>query len=115
MENYAKTDVVQQKEPNYDFEKIAGSQDFKHLLNTKKKFLIPSTIIFLSLYFLLPILTSYTTILNEPAIGSISWTWIYSMGLFVMTWVLCMTYVKKAAKFDSMAEEIVENQGEQKL
>lgn len=115
MENYAKTEEMQQKKPNYDFEKIAGSQEFKHLLNTKKKFLIPSTIIFLSLYFLLPILTSYTTILNTPAIGDISWTWIYSIGLFVMTWVLCMVYVKKAAKFDGMADEIIEQQGEQNL
>lgn len=115
MENYAKDEVLQQKQPKYDFEKIAGSQDFKHLLSSKKKFLIPSTIIFLSFYFLLPILTSYTTILNTPAIGSISWTWIYSLGLFIMTWVLCMVYVKKAVKFDSMADEIIEKQGEQKL
>lgn len=115
MENYAKNEAVQPKRSNYDFEEIASSPDFKHLLQTKKKFLIPSTIIFLSLYFLLPILTSYTEILNQAAIGSISWTWAYSIGLFIMTWALCMIYAKKAAKFDEVAEEIIQKQGEQNI
>lgn len=115
MEYFAKDELLQQKKPKYDFERIAESQEFKHLLNTKKKFLIPSTIVFLSLYILLPILTSYTTILNKPAIGAITWTWIYSIGLFIMTWVLCMIYVRKAARYDAMAEEIIAKQGEQSL
>lgn len=115
MGNIAKDEVLRQKGSKYDYEKIAGSPEFKHLLNTKKKFLIPSTIFFLSLYILLPILTSYTTILNKPAIGSISWTWIYSIGLFIMTWIMCMVYVRKAAKYDAMADEIVEKQGEKIL
>ncbi len=113
MGNIVENEVLQQKKSKLDYEKIAGSPDFKHLLKAKKKFLIPSTIVFLSLYILLPILTSYTTILNKPAIGSISWTWVYSMGLFIMTWTMCMIYVRKAAKYDAMADEIIEKQGEQ--
>jgi uncharacterized membrane protein (DUF485 family) len=102
----------------YDFETIANSQEFKQLMSKKKKFLIPLTGLFLSLYFLLPILTSYTTILNQPAIGSISWTWVYSLGLFIMTWVLCMVYVKKAAQFDKQAQQLMEKyqrEGEQNV
>jgi uncharacterized membrane protein (DUF485 family) len=115
LEHFAKDRVLQQKKPKYDYERIAESPEFKHLLNTKKRFLIPSTILFLSLYILLPILTSYTTILNKPAIGAISWTWVYSIGLFIMTWTMCMIYVRKAAKYDAMADEIIEKQGEQNL
>lgn len=103
---------------NYDFEKVSNSQEFRGLMKAKKRFLIPLTIMFLSLYFLLPILTSYTTILNKPAIGSISWTWIYSIGLFIMTWILCMVYVKKAGQYDQTAQEIIqkyEKQGDQNV
>ena len=53
-------------------------------------------------------MTSFTTVLDGKAFGDITWVWIYSIGLFVMTWVLCMTYVKKAASFDEDAQKIIE-------
>ncbi|MBZ9535965.1 DUF485 domain-containing protein [Cytobacillus oceanisediminis] len=106
MSNLAK-DAKKQSEP-YDFVQIANSSKFKQLMSQKKKFLIPLTVFFLLFYFMLPILTSYTTILNKPAIGSITWTWVYAFAQFIMTWVLCMIYVRKAIKFDHLAAEIVE-------
>lgn len=57
---------------------------------------------------MLPILTSYTTILNKSAIGSITWTWVYVFAQFIMTWALCMIYVRRSIKFDELAAEIVE-------
>ncbi len=101
---------IQAEKKSYDFEKIAESQDFKSLMESKKKFLIPITVFFLVFYFMLPILTSFTTILNRPAIGSITWTWVYAFAQFVMTWILCIIYVKKAGKFDHLAEQIIENE-----
>jgi len=115
MDNLAKEGVSQQNK--YDFEKIANSPEFKQLMKAKKRFLVPVSAVFLTLYFLLPILTSYSTILNSSAIGPISWTWVYSLSLFIMTWVLCMTYVKRAARYDKMAEALIEkyNQGDKSL
>ncbi|WP_442857367.1 DUF485 domain-containing protein [Bacillus sp. FJAT-42315] len=43
--------------------------------------------------------------LNVSAIGSISWVWLFAFAQFIMTWVLCMLYVKKANQFDHMARE----------
>jgi uncharacterized membrane protein (DUF485 family) len=105
-----------QNQQKFNFESIAKDEGFVQLLTAKKRFLIPSTIIFLFLYFLLPVLTSYSTVLNNPAISSISWTWVYSVGLFIMTWVLCTLYARKALKFDQMAEDLIEkyeNEGDQ--
>jgi uncharacterized membrane protein (DUF485 family) len=95
--------------PKYDYEEVANSQEFNNLMKKKKKFLIPLTLFFLVFYFTLPILTSYTTILNKPAIGSITWTWVYAFAQFIMTWVLCMIYVRKAGQFDKIANDIIEN------
>jgi uncharacterized membrane protein (DUF485 family) len=111
-------EIGQQGEKTVDFEKVAASQEFQQLLKAKKRFLIPLTIFFLVFYFILPVLTSYTTILNTPAIGSITWTWVYAFAQFIMTWVLCILYVKKAGTFDHMAKQIIENheeEGEQGL
>lgn len=91
-----------------DYEKIVSSSKFKQLIQKKVQFVVPIMVIFFVSYFLLPILTGYTSILEVKAIGWITWTWIYSLGLFVMVWVFAMMYVKKAATFDQMADEIIE-------
>ncbi|QKY70715.1 DUF485 domain-containing protein [Lentibacillus sp. CBA3610] len=109
------SDVTDQNTSNrphqtIDFEKVEQSGQFKSFMQNKKKFIIPYTLFFLIFYFLLPVLTSYTTFLNTPAIGDISWVWLFAFAQFIMTWVLCTIYVKKAASFDEQAEQIIEQQ-----
>lgn len=108
MGNLAK-DASQAEKRNYDFEQIANNKEFKSLITAKKRFIIPLSVFFLVFYFMLPVLTSYTTILNRPAIGSITWTWVYALSQFVMTWVLCIIYVKKAGSFDHTANQIIDD------
>ena len=102
-------------EDSPNFEKVANSTQFEHLMRQKKRFIIPVTIFFLSFYFLLPLLTSYTTILESKAVGDITWAWIFALAQFVMTWILCIVYVKKSASYDKQVakilEEIKENEG----
>ena len=69
-------------------------------MRKKKRFLIPSTILFLGLYILFPFIISYSDVLNASFIGDISWSWVYALGLFIMTWILVTIYMKKAAEFD---------------
>lgn len=89
-----------------NYSKVAQSQSFQTLMKRKKQFLFPLTLFYLSFYFLLPVLTSYTKVLNHPAIGPISWAWVFAFAQFVMTWTLCVIYSKKAAYFDTMNEQI---------
>ena len=96
--------------PLYNYEAIAQSTEFVALKKKKRKFIVPITIFFLLFYISLPILTSYTTILNKPAIGDITWVWVFALAQFVMTWTLCMIYVRKAEGFDKDAEEIMDKE-----
>lgn len=89
------------------YSQVEKSTKFKELMQEKKRFIIPLTVFFLLFYFSLPILASYTTILNKPAIGSITWVWILALAQFVMTWTLCILYVRKAARFDQKADDIL--------
>ena len=93
-----------------DYVKVEKSSQFKSLMKRKKNFIVPMTIFFLVFYFLLPILTSYTTFLNTSLFGDISWVWLFAVAQFVMVWILCTVYVKKAASFDREADQIIENQ-----
>ncbi|MCU9613385.1 DUF485 domain-containing protein [Caldibacillus lycopersici] len=97
------------KEKN-KFEKVVESKEFKELMDRKKKFIVPLTIFFLVFYFALPILTSYTKILHQPAIGDITWVWIFALAQFIMTWTLVTIYMKKSAAFDMLAQKIVEEE-----
>jgi uncharacterized membrane protein (DUF485 family) len=93
--------------PENDYQSIVQTPSFQTLLSEKKKFIIPLTIFFFSFYFALPILTSYSTVLNTKFIGDITWAWVFAFLQFVMTWGLCMLYSKKAAKFDELADKVL--------
>ncbi|RCK13126.1 DUF485 domain-containing protein [Bacillus licheniformis] len=69
-------------------------------------FIVPMTIFFLLFYFLLPVMTSYFTFLNQPAVGAITWAWVFAIAQFVMTWTLCIVYTKKAGQFDQIANQV---------
>lgn len=94
-----------------DYQEVAQSPKFKLLMARKKRFIAPMTVFFLIFYFLLPILTSYSKILNHSAVGPISWAWVFAFAQFIMTWALCIVYSKKSAKFDQMVEEIKQEMG----
>jgi uncharacterized membrane protein (DUF485 family) len=91
-----------------DYTAIVQSSSFQALLSAKKKFIIPLTIFFFCFYFALPILTSYSTVLNHKFVGNITWAWVFAFLQFVMTWGLSMLYSKKAAKFDQLANQVAQ-------
>ena len=106
----AQKEVVREEEKTVDYVAVYESPQFKQFLKRKQKFIIPFVIFFIIFYFTLPILTSYSTILNTPAIGDISWTWIFAIAQFVMVWTLSSIYVRKANSFDVEAEKIIRDQ-----
>lgn len=89
-----------------DYTAIAESADFRELMRSKYRFLVPMSIFFMVFYFTLPVLTSYSDVLNKPAIGDISWAWLFASAQFIMTWTLCIIYSRRAAKFDQLVEKI---------
>ncbi|MFC1284119.1 DUF485 domain-containing protein [Bacillus paralicheniformis] len=93
------------REGKIDYRKAAASPEFQRLLSRKRAFIVPMTIFFLLFYFLLPVMTSYFTFLNQPAVGAITWAWVFAIAQFVMTWTLCIVYTKKAGQFDQIAND----------
>lgn len=56
-------------------------------------------------YFGLPVLTGFTTVLNGPAIGAISWAYVYAFAQFIMTWTLLHMYVSRANRWDALVDQ----------
>ena len=89
-----------------DYSQVVKSQKFQELLRKKRNFILPLTIFFFVFYFTLPIMTAYSTVLNQEAFWHMNWAWVFAFAQFIMTWTLCTLYTKKARSFDAMAEEI---------
>ncbi|KXH84171.1 hypothetical protein AU377_04680 [Sporosarcina sp. HYO08] len=94
---------LDEQTPN--FVAIENSEGFKKLIARKRAFLVPSIILFLSLYIGFNLLISYTDLLDKPFLGAITWVWVFSIGLFIMTWTLVTVYMRRSAQFDTMASE----------
>jgi uncharacterized membrane protein (DUF485 family) len=90
-----------------DYEKIIDTPEFKGLVKRKNRFSTPYIVFFALAYFTLPILTGYTKILETRAIGWMTWTWVYSLGMFVMVWLFTSIYMNKAKDFDKEVESIL--------
>lgn len=102
--------MLPKKQQNYEhsrYSEIVKTNLFQQLMIEKKRFILPMTVFFLLFYFSLPILTAYTNVLNQNAIGDITWAWIFAFAQFIMTWALCMIYTKRAKRFDELAEKVI--------
>lgn len=100
--------MAKENQKQIDYERIAKMESFRRLSRKKNVFLWTMTVIFMAVYMLLPVLTTYTTVLHQIAFGAVSWVWIYSFLIFVMVWGLAHFYVGKANKYDKEAKEIIE-------
>lgn len=84
--------------------RLERTSAFQELVKSKKAFIIPATIFFMIFYFGLPVLTGFTTVLNAPAFGPISWAYVYAFAQFIMTWTLLHLYVSRANKWDVLVD-----------
>ncbi|GAX89172.1 hypothetical protein EFBL_0790 [Effusibacillus lacus] len=89
-----------------DWGRVAQTGSFQELIRQKSSFIVPATIFFFVFYFILPVLTAYSTVLNKKAVGAINWAYLYAFAQFAMTWGLCHLYMRKANKFDELVNKV---------
>ncbi len=91
-----------------DWEQIAATDDFKTLIATKRKFIVPAVIFFIVYYFALPVLVGYAPELMQTKVfGVVNLAYLFALSQFFMAWILAAIYVKKAGKFDALAQKII--------
>ncbi|MDI3256489.1 MAG: DUF485 domain-containing protein [Kyrpidia sp.] len=89
------------------WEEIHASPEFRQLVGKKKRFLVPAVIFFLVYYFLLPVFAGWAKLLMAAKIfGPVNFGYLFALSQFVMVWVICWLYVRKALRFDAMAEQV---------
>lgn len=89
---------------NREQSKVEHTAAFQELVRRKRAFVVPTIVVFSAFYFLLPVLFSYTRVLNVQVIGAVNLAYVYAFALFVTTWAICHLYVRQASKWDELAE-----------
>ena len=98
-----------------DWDRIAASSEFKDLMATKKKFIVPAFLFFLVYYFALPVLVGYAPqVMSRKVIGNVNWAYLFALSQFFMSWILAWLYVRAAGGFDKKAADIIAKLGKAK-
>ncbi len=90
------------------WDKIAQSEDFKHLISIKSRFVVIAIIISSVYYFALPLSVGYLPkIMNQKVFGSINWAYLFALSQFFVAWIIAGVYARVANRhFDPLADKI---------
>ncbi len=92
-----------------DWDALASSKRFRELIAAKRRFIIPAMIFFIVYYFALPVLIGYApTFMERQVLGPVNLAYLFALSQFFMAWIIAALYVRAAARFDRMADEVLE-------
>ena len=101
-----------QRDPggDIDWDAIEASPEFQELVNTKRSFVLPATIFFLSWYMGFILLTAYAeSFMSKRVYEGLTVGYCLALTQFVMVLVLGLMYLKRADKvYDPLAAKAIE-------
>jgi uncharacterized membrane protein (DUF485 family) len=98
--------------PPHDWTAIEAAPEFRALVASKRRFIVPATIFFIVYYFALPILVGYfPEAMSRDVVGRINVAYLFALSQFAMAWAVMALYVRRARGFDAQEHAIVERAG----
>ena len=91
-----------------DWDRVAAEPEFKSLLASKRRFIVPATVFFVVYYFALPVLVGYAPRLMETRVLGVNLAYLFALSQFFMVWAVAALYVRAAGGWDAVAHRIVE-------
>ena len=96
-----------------DWDRVAAMAEFRELLASKRRFIIPATLFFVVYYFALPILVGYAPhLMGRTVFGVVNMAYLFALSQFFVAWIIAALYVRAAARFDKMAAGVIEHEHE---
>ena len=91
---------------NIDWVAAERSPEFRELVETRRRFVVPATVFFLGWYITFILLAGYAPdFMGESVYEGLTVGYVLAMSQFVMVWVLGWLYLRKADRvFDPLAE-----------
>lgn len=97
------------EEPDvFDWNRLATSARFRELLKAKRRFIVPAVIFFVVYYAALPVLVGYAPkLMTRRVLGPVNLAYLFALSQFFMAWIVAALYVRAAARFDRMANDVI--------
>ena len=76
-------------------------------VRAKIAFIVPAMFFFVVYYFALPVLVGWFPELMEKRLGPVNVAYVFALSQFFMAWAVAFVYLRKAAKFDEQARQII--------
>jgi len=106
----ARTEDLSTPSGKVDWEALAKTPDFKELVKSKVRFVVPAFLFFVVYYFLLPILVGFAPeLMSKPVWGKVNLAYLFALSQFFMAWAIAALYVRAALKFDRQAEKVLKH------
>ena len=95
-----------------DWDSVAAQEEFKGLLASKRRFIVPATVFFVVYYFALPLLVGYAPgLMSRRVLGPLNLAYLFALSQFLMAWVVAALYVRAAGGLDETARRVIERLG----
>src|SRR5215212_11036267 len=91
-----------------DWDRVAEEAEFKGLLASKRRFIVPATVFFVVYYFALPILVGYAPQLMDTRVLGVNLAYLFALSQFFMAWAVAALYVRAAGGWDETARRVIE-------
>ena len=101
-------ELTADEDADADWDRIAAQEEFKSLLASKRRFIVPATVFFVVYYFALPVLVGYAPRLMETRVLGLNVAYLFALSQFVMAWAVAALYVRAAGGWDAVARRVVE-------
>jgi uncharacterized membrane protein (DUF485 family) len=90
------------------WERLAASDQFRRLLEAKRRFIVPAMIFFIVYYFALPVLIGYARpFMEKRVLGPVNLAYLFALSQFFMAWIVAGLYIRVAARFDRIAADVI--------
>lgn len=100
------TEGTQGTRPAIDWQRAEESAEFKELVASKRRFVVPATVFFLAWFLAFILLAGYARdFMGERITGGLTVGYVLALTQFVMVWVLAFVYIRTAARvYDPLAK-----------
>lgn len=91
-----------------EWDRIAAMPEFRALMASKVRFIVPATIFFVVYYFALPLLVGYAPkFMATPVWGPVNIAYLFALSQFFMAWTVAWLYMRVAEGWDRQGRELL--------
>jgi uncharacterized membrane protein (DUF485 family) len=92
-----------------DWNRIAASAGFRHLLSVKRMFIVPAFLFFLVYYLLLPVLVGCAPrLMSTRVFGAVTLAYVFALSQFAVGWTIAVLYLKASSRFDRLIKDLLD-------